>query len=212
MRNQTPVTRRLMHMCLVLMLLGAVTAMGCRATTRDYAPTDTIHYDASYDFSDKNKIVEALTESLLNAHHSPIANRSERPIVVIYDVANRTSEHISTELITDDIRQRILFAGKASFVNRVQRDAIQRELGYQYGGNVAPETRAERSRQIGAEYMITGTLRSITKQEPRQIRLKKRKLQYYSLTLELTDLETGLVEWADSVEIVREEAKPFVGW
>ena len=199
-----------------LMLVSASLAVmmmtfgGCFASTRDYEPTDTIHYDASYDFSDKNKIVNDLTESLTN--RSPLAARNDRPVVVVYNVANRTNEHISTDLITDDIRQRILASGKARFVNRVQREAIEQETGYQHGGDVTPETRAQRSRQIGAEYMITGTLRSITKNEPRQWRLKKRKLQYYSLTLELTDLETSLIEWADSVEIVREEAKPFVGW
>ena len=202
---------RVMRMLLVLTALAGIVMMaGCQATTKDFDPTDTIHYDAGYDFSDKNKIVDALVESL--NHRSPLAARKDRPVVIVYDVANRTSEHISTDLITDDIRQRILESGKARFVNKVQRENIQKELAYQYGGTVTPETRTQRARQIGAEYMITGTLRSITKKETKQVRLKKRKLQYYSLTLELTDLESGLIEWADSVEIVREEAKPFIGW
>ncbi|RJP42886.1 MAG: penicillin-binding protein activator LpoB [Desulfobacteraceae bacterium] len=199
-----------MGMPLVLAILAGMMMAGCSATTRDFDPTDTIHYDASYDFSDKNKIVDALVESL--SHRSPLAARNDRPVVIVYDVANRTSEHISTDLITDDIRQRILETGKARFVNKVQRDNIQKELSYQYGGDVTADTRAQRARQVGAEYMISGTLRSITKKEPDQVRLKKRKLQYYSLTLELTDLESGLIEWADSVEIVREEAKPIIGW
>lgn len=204
---------RFMRLTIVSALLAVLMILamaGCRATTRDYESTDTIHYDADYDFSDKNKIVNDLVESLSN--RSPLAARNDRPVIVIYNVANRTSEHISTDLITDDIRQEILSTGKARFVNRVQRETIQEELQYQHGGDVTRETRAQKARQIGAEYMITGTLRSITKKQPRQFRLKRKKLQYYSLTLEMTDLETGLVEWADSVEIVREEAQPFVGW
>ncbi len=35
---------------------------------------------------------------------------------------------------------------------------------------------------------------------------------YYSLNMELTDLETGLIEWADSTEVIRESSRPFVGW
>ncbi len=206
--KKQPCAMRLMR---VPAILACILVMaGCQATTKDFDATDTIHYDASYDFSDKNRIVNALVESL--SRRSPLAARNDRPVVIVYDVANRTSEHISTDLITDDIRQKILESGKARFVNKVQRENIEKEMGYQYGGNVAPETRIQRARQIGAEYMISGTLRSITKKEPEQVRLKKRTLQYYSLTLEMTDLETGLVEWADSVEIVREEAKPFIGW
>ena len=74
------------------------------------------------------------------------------------------------------------------------------------------ETRVARARQVGAKYMLTGTLRSITKKQPRQVRLKKKTLQYYSLNLELTDIETGLIEWTDKVEVIREAAKPFIGW
>jgi len=183
---------------------------GCRATTRDISPEDSVHYDETYGFSDKKLIVEELVTSLANK--PPLCCREGRPVIVVYDVANRTSQHIDTSGITDNIRQEILATGKARFVNKTQRQSIQKELGYQYGGNVSPETRIKRSRQVGAEYMLTGTLRSIKKKQPKQMRLKRRTLQYYSLTLELTDLETGLIEWTDSVEIVREAAKPFIGW
>jgi len=184
--------------------------IGCSATTRDISPDETIHYDEGYDFSDKKAIVNDLVESLLNK--PPLVARYDRPVIIVYPVANRTSEHIETSGITDDIRQEILQSGKARFVNRVQRDNIAKETDYQYGGNVSPETRLQRARQVGAEYMLTGTLRSIKKKEPKQVRLKKKTLQYYSLTLELTDLKTGLIEWTDSAEIVRESSKPFIGW
>lgn len=184
---------------------------GCSATTRDISPDEVIHYDEGYDFSDKKAIVSDLVESLLNK--PPLVSRlDERPVLIIYGVANRTSEHIETDGITDDIRQEIIQSGRARFVNKVQRDNIAKESAYQYGGNVSAETRLTRARQVGAEYMVTGTLRSIKKKQPKQVRLTKKTLQYYSLTLELTDLQTGLIEWTDSTEIVRESSKPFIGW
>ncbi|MDZ7830969.1 MAG: penicillin-binding protein activator LpoB [Desulfobacterales bacterium] len=194
----------------IIVCLCAVLIAGCRATTRDISPEADIHYDEAYDFTDKKVIVDELVTSLANK--PPLCCREGRPVIVVYDVANRTSQHIDTSGITDDIRQEILATGKARFVNKTQRQSIQKELGYQYSGNVSPETRIKRSRQVGAEYMLTGTLRSIKKKQPKQMRLKRRTLQYYSLTLELTDLETGLIEWTESVEIVREAAKPFIGW
>jgi len=194
----------------VIVCLCALVLAGCRATTRDVSPEADIHYDETYDFTDKKAIVDELVTSLANK--PPLCCRDGRPVIVVYNVANRTSQHIDTSGITDDIRQEILASGKARFVNKAQRQSIQKELGYQYGGNVSPETRIQRARQVGAEYMLTGTLRSIKKKQPKQVRLKKKTLQYYSLTLELTHLETGLIEWTDSVEIAREAAKPFIGW
>ena len=183
---------------------------GCSATTKTYSPDDVIHYDETYGFSDKHEIVNTLVESLLTK--SPLAATHDRPVIVVYDVANRTSEHISTTGITDDIRVKILQSGKARFVNRLQRETIEKESNYQYGKNVDPATRIALAKQMGAKYMISGTLRSIEKKQARQVRLKKKTLMYYSLNLELTDLSTSLIEWADSVEIVREAAKPFIGW
>jgi len=197
-------------MVFICALAAMVMISGCTATTREISPDETIHYDESYDFSDKNAIVNTLVNSLVNK--PPLASRDDRPVLVVYGVANRTSEHIETSGITDDIRREILQSGKARFVNRVQRENIQSETEYQQDGNVDASTRVQRARQVGAEFMVTGTLRSITKKQPRQVRLTKKTLQYYSLTLELTDLQTGLIEWTDSVEIARESSKPFIGW
>lgn len=191
-------------------LAGILLVFGCSSSTRDISPDEKVHYDESYDFTDKKAIVDAMVNSLVNK--SPLAARHDRPVMIVYNVANRTSEHIATDGITDDIRQKILESGKAQFVNKEQRDNIEKELAYQYGGNVLAETRTAKARQIGAEYMLSGTLRSIEKEQPRQIRWFKKSLNYYSLTLELTDLQTGLIEWTDSKEIVRESSRPFIGW
>jgi len=193
-----------------VMVMALSMIIGCSATNRDISPDEVIHYDVGYDFSDKKAIVSSLVSSLMNK--PPLVARNDRPVLIVYNVANRTSEHIETSAITDDIRQEILQSGKARFVNEVQRGTIQKESDYQYGGNVTPETRIQRAKQVGAEYMISGTLRSINKEEPKQVRLKKKTLRYYSLVLELTDLQTGLIEWTDSVEIVRESSTPIIGW
>ncbi len=196
---------RLVSLVLLLLVLG-----GCTVTTREIASDEVVIYDAGYHFSDKKAIVDQLVGSLLGSY--PLDRSSDRPVVIVYGIANRTSEHISTSAITDDIRRHLVTSGKVRFLNETQRQNIEDETSYQYGGNVAVETRIERGRQVGARYMLTGTLRSIEKEEPRQFRLKKRELNYYSLNLELTDIETGLIEWADSAEVIREASRPFIGW
>lgn len=185
-------------------------ASGCSVTTREVASDETVIYDEGYHFSDKKAIVADMVDSLLSKH--PLVRATGRPVLIVYGIANRTSEHISTGGISDDIRQSLLASGRVRFVNERQRKNIASETSYQYGGTVAAETRIRKARQVGARYMLTGTLRSIKKEQPRQFRLKKRTLMYYSLNLELTDIESGLIEWADSTEVIREASKPFIGW
>ena len=201
-----------MQKLFVMILLPAVVALvaGCTVSTRNVSPEEELNYDETYNFTDKKKIVKTLVESL--ATKPPIGGSTDRPIIVVYGIANRTSEHISTSGITDEIRKEILQTGKARFVNKEQRENIIQETEYQDSGRVSQATRIKQARQLGAKYMLTGTLRSIEKKEGRQFRLTKKNYIYYSLNLELTDLETSLIEWADSVELIREASKPFIGW
>ena len=185
-------------------------AAGCSVTTREIGSDEKVIYDEGYHFSDKKAIVNDMVESLLSKY--PLLRATDRPVLIIYGIANRTSEHISTSAMTDDIRQELLNTGRVRFVNKIQRGNIAQETSYQYGGSVAVETRIQKARQVGAKYMLTGTLRSIEKKQPRQFRLKKKTLMYYSLNMELTDIQTGLIEWVDSTEVIREASKPFIGW
>ncbi len=195
---------RILATALMMSLLSAC------ATTRTLDPDTEKHYDASYDFSDKKQIVDTLTQSLLSSPNVP--TETKKPIIVVYGIDNETSEHINTGGITDDIRLALIKSGEYRFVNRKQRDNLQDEADYQYAGFVPPEQRVAEGRQLGADFILSGTLRSIEKQQPRQIRLTKRKLVYYSMNLELTNLESGEISWADNVEIARESSRPIVGW
>jgi uncharacterized protein (TIGR02722 family) len=149
---------------------------GCTATTRTVSPEEPLAYDANYTFTDKKRIVHDLVQSL--STKPPLGATTDRPVIIVYGIANRTSEHIDTSGITDEIRKEILHTGKARFVNKTQRENILKETDYQMSGAVAPETRIALARQVGAAYMLTGTLRSIEKEAPKQIRLKKESYIY----------------------------------
>jgi len=183
------------------------TLAGC-ATTRSINPDASIHYDASYDFADKNQIVNHLSDSLVTF----VDENNLRPVVISYGIGNQTSEHINTGGISDDIRLALLQSGRYQVINETERVSIADETDYQQTGVVAIGDRVRAGRQLGADYILGGTLRSIVKKEPRQIRLAKRKLVYYSLNLELTDINTGAIAWADKVEIAREQSQPIIGW
>ncbi len=201
--------KRKLFACLSL-IVAAGYLTGCTVTTRNVEPEEELHYDEAYDPSDKKRIVDTLVSSLLE--RTPVPATSDRPVIVIYDIANRTSEHIDTSGISDDIRQAMLESGRFRFVSKVQRDNIDKETAYQYSGKVSARTRIQQAQQVGARYMMSGTLRSIEKEQPKQMRLKKKSLRYYSLHLELTDIQSGLLEWTNKVEIIREASKPFIGW
>lgn len=143
----------------------------------------------------------------------PISEIADAPVVVIYGLTNRTDEHIDLQAITDGVRAVLHDSGKVKFVAKEQREAIDREAEYQTkSGKVDPATQMRLAKQAGAKFILTGTIYSISKDQIPQVRLKKRELKWFKLTLELTDVETSLVAWTDEVEIAREVRKPYIGW
>ena len=101
--------------------------------------------------------------------------------------------------------------GKMRFVNTARRDDLMREQGFQLA-NATEETRARIGRQLGAGYMLTGNITEITQQTGRQVRASRQQDVYYQLTVEVTDLETGIIVVRKQRDRMRRASRPIFGW
>ncbi len=162
--------------------------------------------DTSYDFADLRLLAESVNSDLMSS-----SVLDKKPILVVMGIENRTDEHIDTKAITDTIRTKLINDGKASFINESRRDALMKEQGYQLV-NCTPETQTLIGKQLGARYMLTGSLIKIKKGTPKQLSLSRKEQVYFQLTVEITDLQTGLIAWTAQKERVRGASKPVLGW
>lgn len=181
----------------------------CRVTVKSLNPEEDVRYTAEYSYTDLKVLSSEMASRILK---SDIAKEEPPPVMIIFGIENRTNEHIDTRALADAIRTQLIQSGRFQFVNEAQRQRIEQEIVYQNQGYISPESRIQIGKQVGAKYMLTGSLISITQDELKQVRIKKKNLRYYRLTLEITDLNTNLIVWTDEQEIVREQAKPFIGW
>ena len=60
-------------------------------------------------------------------------------------------------------------------------------------------------RQVGADYFLFGEITSIKKAAGRVQDV------YYKFTLNLVNIESGLIEWAEEKEIRKQAKKPLIG-
>jgi len=148
--------------------------------------------------TDLQMIAEKMVNSMLT---SPVIQEQHRPVLQVAKVRNKTNEHIDTESITDKIRTTLIKSGKVKFSAAESRQEIISNLEYQSGsGYVDPATQKQIGKQVGADYLLTGEISAIKKQRG------KTQDVYYKITLNLVDLETGLIEWADEKEIRKGES------
>lgn len=192
---------------LALCLLGLA---GCQTTTTVLDVDKPKYLGKDYAYSDLKAVTEKMISSIVS--NQPIANRNDKPVVMIAGISNRTDEHIDTGAIAEKLTTGLTQTHKVRFVNKEARDKIAKEINYQKGGMVASETKVKIGKQAGAEYVITGSISSILSEEGRGVRLKEKSIRYYKVNMELTDINTNIVEWSEEHEFAREESKPFIGW
>ncbi len=184
----------------VLILAGCATAPKVSYGSPEQVETVTTDFGST----DLQVIAETMVNSLLA---TPLLSSGQRPVLYVHRVKNKTDEHIDTKSITDKIRVTLLKSGRVRFsaVNEVNDEMIK-QLEYQTSsGMVDPNTSKSIGRQVGADYFLFGEITSIKKSAGRVQDV------YFKFTMNLVNIETGLIEWADEKEIRKQAKKPLLG-
>lgn len=153
--------------------------------------------------TDMQKVVKAMVDKLVT--HPSIASATNPPILMVTNLQNKTSEHIDTQSIMDMVRVELSNSGKVAFIDKEARQDIADEYNYQDSGMVEEKTKKGPGAQVGADFIVNGRLDSIVQE------VGKDKTIYYKLTLNMTNLKTGLVTWTNQKEIRKAFKKKTIG-
>ncbi|NQU41515.1 MAG: hypothetical protein HQ523_16340 [Lentisphaerae bacterium] len=183
---------------------------GCaafRSSIKDVDPADSSTLTANYDQRD----LLSWTDEMSNLILKQFPPEGEKPILSVFGIENRTKQHLDTQSLADTISGKLLDSGTVQLTNTSRRDELLREQGFQLQ-NATPESRVAVGRQLGAKYMLTGSLTEINSSSVRQVRVSKKEDIFFMLTCEITDLETGLIVLRKQVQRMRRARKPIIGW
>ena len=159
----------------------------------DAKAVETVSND--FGSTDLQTMAETMTRSMLQS--AVITKSKDRPLVTIADVKNKTSEYIDTKSITSTIRTQLLKSGSVRFATdindmKAQTDELVRQS---QSGLYKKDTQAKVGKMQGAQYRMEGEITSIVK------RGSDVKDVYYKLSLILTDISAGTIEWAEEKDI-----------
>ena len=201
------------HIIPALAVISSVLLSGCtafRSSTRDVDLSgDDIHYRSTYDQSDLRHLTENVAAEVIDSAF--IQGHTEPPIMIIAGYQNRTARYVDTKNLTDRVRTLVFKSGKVRFVNEARREDLMKEQGYQ-AANVTQGNQVSIGKQLGAKYMFSGSLTEMEQTSAKGVRLSKKQLNYYKLTSEITDLQTGELLWTAEEEFAREASRPLIGW
>ena len=198
---------KMFSLIVVVLVATGLTACGPSAFVKgDYDKNveDTNLLTDKWSESDMQNVVKSLVKSATS--HYSIASSRRPPVVMVTRLQNKTSEHIDTQSVMDMVRVELMRGGRVSFIDKAAREDIKKEYDYQGSGMVARESKKGPGGQTGADFIINGRLDSIVQQAGRD------KTVYYKITLNMTNLKTGVMVWSDYKQIRKKFRKQRVGF
>jgi hypothetical protein len=114
-------------------------------------------------------------------------------------------EHIPTGTFVRDLERALIQSGAVRLVAaRDERDEIRDEREDQQE-NARSDSRARLGQELGADYILQGTIESIEDEEGRE------KVVFYQIDAYLTDLESNVRVWVGHHEIKKYIERPRFG-
>lgn len=202
----------------ITLLSGLLLCAGCSSV--DYGdPGQVETLTIGYGSTDLQTLSAEMVQSLVTAPQlayldNPGKGDDKRILVYPGGIENRTAEHIDTSGIMDRIQTQLLKSGRFRFLaaNAGQAE-IEDQVRFQNSGKVREDMVRQFGKQLGADVVIYGTLRSIDKKKGSSFESGGTRKQdvFYQFVLKAVNIDTAEIIWQDDAELRKTAKTGFFG-
>lgn len=185
-----------MKKCMWLMLGVLTVLLGCTTTKVSRVNEDKkIDLSGNWNDTDITLVSKDMVDDCLKGKWLKLDTVGKRPVVVIGEIENRSSEHIDTTIISKKLEAAMVSSGKVVTVNDFEkRGTLEEERAYQ-AKNASKATAKASGNETGADYILLGSVSTNIDQ------LGKQSVRTYYVDLELVDIFSGEKVWMNQKTI-----------
>ena len=178
----------------------AIFTISCSRSVTRIDPEKQVDISGRWNNTDSRLTAEELTSDILKAQWLSDflqSHAGQKPVVICGFVNNKSHEHIEAETFVKDLEQSFIQTQKVRLVQAgKQRDELRAERADQQT-NASASTMKKFGLEVGADYILQGSINSIVDAH------KKKKVVYYQVNLELTNMQTSEVVWIGDTKIAK---------
>ena len=195
-------------MSLMVMILLLISCAG--PSVKRTEVDETIDLSGRWNDTDSRLVSEEMIEDCLNRpwlQNYQANNQGKMPTVIVGTVKNQSYEHINTQVFIKDLERALINSGRVRFVaSKDERIELRQEKADQQQGFTDPETQKSMYKEVGADYMLQGSINAIKDE------IKGEYVMLYQVNLELVNLETNLKAWIGQKEIKKVVKRSRLSW
>ena len=180
-------------------LAVAALLVGCSGGTKveRMDPGETLDLSGRWNDTDSRLVSEEMISDCMSrpwkANH--VQARGKRPVMIVGQIRNKTTEHIAVETFVGDIERAFINSGEAEMVaSAEEREQIRGERADQQQYS-SEESMKQWGKEHGADYMLGGVISSIEDREGGE------SVVFYQVDLNLISLETNTKVWQGQKKI-----------
>jgi hypothetical protein len=180
---------------LFIVVLATLSACGTRVTR--VAVDETHDLSGNWNDTDSRLVSEEMVADVLSRNWLNEYRRSHsgQPTVIVGELRNLSHEHINVNTFINDIERELINSGKVQFVASSQERGEVRDERADQELNAREDTRKEMGQEIGADYMLKGSINTIIDHEG------KEAIKYYQVDLNLIDMADNRKVWVGQKKI-----------
>jgi len=191
---------KLLRIGSLILLAGILTVfLGCASTKVERKAVDTtIDLSGRWNDADSRMVAEEMIRDCLDRpwlERYRDTHGGKRPTVIVGRVRNRSHEHINVQTFVKDLERALINSGRVQFVaSKGERTGV-REERLDQAKHASEETMKGPGQEIGADFMLIGTLNTIRDEEGRKA------VMFYQTNLELVNMENNVKAWIGEKKI-----------
>jgi uncharacterized protein (TIGR02722 family) len=170
---------------------------GCNPTVTRVESDAVTDLSGNWNDTDSRLVAEEMIQDVLSRGWLTKFNRDKgkAPTVIVGTVRNLSHEHINTRTFIADMERELINSGEVEFVASAKdREEVRGEVKDQ-DLHAAEETRKAMGNEIGADYMLQGSINSIVDA------VSGEQARFYQIDLTLIELGSNRKVWVGQKKI-----------
>jgi len=196
----------------LIVFLGVMTVIASCASTPKVerkAVDTTIDISGRWNDADSRMVAEEMIGDCLDRpwlERFRDTHGGKRPTVIVGRIRNRSHEHINVQTFAKDLERALINSGRVQFVASKGERVGVREERLDQAKHASDETMKGPGQEIGADFMLIGTLNTIRDEAGRKA------VMFYQTNLELVDMATNIKAWIGEKKIKKLIKKRRFKW